>query len=362
MKKTLPVFLASMLVLGHSVLAQNATTDPVGAIAYQPLALSDTMISLSLHREPAFEGSVASVSGGNVVALNGSPAWTTNQFVYAAGTQPNTYYALIGSGVLEGRFFKITASDSNSLTLDLGSDSLATLQQDDRISVIPYWTFGTVWPGGQGVSGSSLHGTRPTEILLYSGTNTGFNFSPAQTYYYYTGTLPGWRKIGGGGSTVRNDEIIPVGAFLIYRQNTAPSNSFTLAGSVQMAASTFKVGTKVAGLKQDNMVAFMVSSPMSLAASELVQSGAFEGSPSHGTRADELFVFNNAEVKKNKSPVSTYYYFTGSPAGWRKYGGGGSTVRDNDVVFEPGVAYMIRKKASAIPAEVVATTVPPYLE
>ncbi len=360
MRKFLPLLLA--VALGHSAVAQNATTDPVGAITYQPLGLSDTMISLPLHRPPAYEGAVSSVTGGNVITVSGSPAWTASQFVYASGTQPNTYYALITTGSLEGRYFKISANTSNSFTLDLGTDSLAALQQNDLVSIIPYWTFGSVWPDGLGVSGASVHGTRPTEILLYSGTNTGINFAASQGYYYFTGTSPGWRKIGGGGSTVRNDDVIPVGAFIIYRQNTAVANSFTLIGNVQMAASTFKLATKLANVKQDNQIAFTVSAPMTLAQSNLFQSGAFEGSSSHGSRADELLVYNNAEVKKNKAATVGYYYYTGSPVGWRKIGGGGSTVRDNDVVFEPGNAYVIRKKASATPSEVVVATVPPYLE
>jgi uncharacterized protein (TIGR02597 family) len=103
---------------------------------------------------------------------------------------------------------------------------------------------------------------------------------------------------------------------------------------------------------------------MTLAQSNLFQSGTFEASSSHGTRADELLVFSNSEVKRNKSPLLTYYYFTGagSPAGWRRIGGGLTTVRDSDVVFEPGSAYVIRKKASPTPSVVVATTLPPYLQ
>ncbi|MFY8217290.1 MAG: TIGR02597 family protein [Chthoniobacterales bacterium] len=359
--KTLITALVTLAAAATLVHAQNATTDPVGAFTYSPLGLSDTMISLPLHRSPVFQGQVASVSGGNVT-ISGTPAWTTGQFVYAPGTQPNTYYALIATGALEGRHFKIASNTLNTLSLELGSDSIASLQPNDLVTIVPYWTFGTVWPNGAGVSGTSSHGTRPTEILLYSGTNTGINFAPSQTFYYFTGTSPGWRRIGGGGTTVRNDDVIPVGAFIVYRQNTNVSNTFALTGSVQMAANALKLGTKLSGVRQDNQIAFAVSSPMTLSQSNLFQGGAFEGSASHGTRADELLVFNNAEIKKNKSPQFTYYYFTGASPGWRRIGGGGTTVRDTDVVFEPGSAYVIRKKAAPTPSVVVATTLPPYLQ
>jgi uncharacterized protein (TIGR02597 family) len=361
--KTLVAALLTLTAAATLVHAQNATTDPVGAISYSPLALSDTMISLPLHRPPVFQGEVASVNGG-IVTVTGSPAWTTGQFVYAAGSQPNNYYALIASGSFEGRHFRITANTQNSFTLDLSADPLVSLQPNDLVTIVPYWTFGSVWPNGVGVSGATVHGTRPTEILLYSGTNTGINFAPSQTYYYFTGTSPGWRRVGGGLATVRNDDVIPVGAFIIFRQNTAAANSFTLVGNVQMAASATRLATLSPNTRQDNQIAFTISSPMTLAQSNLFQSGTFEASSSHGTRADELLVFSNSEVKRNKSPLLTYYYFTGagSPAGWRRIGGGLTTVRDSDVVFEPGSAYVIRKKASPTPSVVVATTLPPYLQ
>src|SRR5580658_476225 len=59
-------------------------------------ANSDTLVSLPFTQPPVFVGTIASVSS-NVVTVNGSPNWTSNQFVYAYGTQNSTYYALLGS-------------------------------------------------------------------------------------------------------------------------------------------------------------------------------------------------------------------------------------------------------------------------
>lgn len=336
-------------------------TDPVAVFPYSPLAQSDTRFSLPVHRMPDFEGTVASIVS-NVITVSGAPNWTDNQFVYAAGSQTNTYYALIGGGALEGAFFPVLSNTANSLSVDTTLQSLDGVTSGEIIWLVPYWTFGTLFPSGEGISGNNSHAVRNTEILVYSGAETGINISPSFTYYYFNGTAPGWRRVGGGLSTNRDNDIIVPNSSLIYRQNTAVGNTFVVGGSVQMAACGTLLTTKVANTKQDNPIGFTVALPMTLNQSHLFGSGIFGGAASHTARADELLVFDNAQVGKNKSPTATYYYFTGTSPGWRRVGGGLATVRNDDIVFQPGQSYIIRKAATASSSSQFLQTIPGYLQ
>ncbi len=362
--KSLSLFslLASSLlgVAPLTVLAQSAVTEPVGAITLSPLPNSDTVMSVPLNRPAVFKGSVASVSGSRV-QVQGTPNWTTNQFVYAAGNQTNTYYlAITGNGTKSGMYYTITANDANGVTVDTAGDTITGIAANTEVRIIPYWTFGTLFPAGAGVSASSSHGTRPTEILTTSGAQVGINTSFESTYYYFSGTTPGWRKVGGGLATLKNDDVILPDSYFIYRQNTSSQNTVTVVGDVQVKPFATPVGTLAANTAQDNFVAFPVAAPMTLAQSKLFESGAFLGSSSHGSRADELLVFDSSASGKNMSPTYTYYYFTGTNPGWRRVGGGLGTVRDTDVVFQPGQGVIVRKAAQPSATTSVASLTPPY--
>lgn len=98
---------------------QSVTTEPVGFMTDSLLGNSDTFISLPLIRPPAFVGGIQS-AGGTTITVPGGP-WTANQFVYAPGTQPNHYYALIGPATAtnpkEGHTYAIAANGPNTLTV-----------------------------------------------------------------------------------------------------------------------------------------------------------------------------------------------------------------------------------------------------
>lgn len=95
-------------------------------------------------------------------------------------------------------------------------------------------------------------------------------------------------------------------------------------------------------MKQDNFVALTRPAVVTLNDSGLVQSGAFLASITTFNRTDELFVFDNSAVGKNKGPVATYYYFDGA---WRKFGSNDDF--GNEPVFTPGTGVIIRKNSTA---------------
>src|SRR6476469_8572987 len=75
----------------------SVSTDPVGFTSTSCLSNSDTYVSIPFTRPPEFTGTIQSIAG-STITINGTPGWTTNRYVYAAGTQPNHYYVLLELG------------------------------------------------------------------------------------------------------------------------------------------------------------------------------------------------------------------------------------------------------------------------
>ncbi len=343
-------------------MAESASTGPVGYVAVRALGNSDVRIALPFHRPPVFTGRVFQVASADRFTIQNSPGWTPNAFVHQPGSQSNTYYVRFEEGALAGMIHKVLSNDGDSLQVATeGEAGLSLLTAGTRFRIIPYWTFGTLFPGGEGVTPSGSHGSPNTQILLYDAAQPGSNLAASQTYYYYAGSNPGWRRVGGGLSTVRNDDILLPHQSLIYRENTPADRTLHLNGQVQMSTVRTPVSTVQANVTQDNAIGFTVAMPFTLAQSGLHQSGAVLGSTSHGSTVDQLLVFDNAASGKNKSAIATYYYYTTSNPGWRKVGGGLNTNRDDDVVFQPGYGYVIRKRAVSPPATVSSAMIPPYV-
>ena len=92
----------------------TATTDPVGYTTASLLANSDTLVSIPFTRPAAYTGAIGSISG-STITLATSPGFTANQYVYASGTQSNTYYAIIGP---------LLTSVSGTVTITNGSTAV----------------------------------------------------------------------------------------------------------------------------------------------------------------------------------------------------------------------------------------------
>jgi uncharacterized protein (TIGR02597 family) len=293
---------------------------------------SDTIISMPFTRPAAGFAVVLNVSG-NVVQVQGAPLWNANQWTYLSGVQSNTYYMLVRSGAAEGESYTVTANDENSLILDLQGGSLAGLSVGDAVAVVPYWTLGTIFPRGQGVNASPAPGSRLTEILLPDISGTGINLSATRTYYFWNGA---WRQVGQGG-TIRNDDVILPDMYFWLRHNTANSTELVTQGSVLSSKWRINLRRNQTG-KQDNTVALPRALTFTLDASGVIQSGAFQPSPTPGNRVDELLTFDNVVIGKNKSAAATYYYWNGA---WRKVGSGNADV-GADRVFSPGTGLILR--------------------
>jgi uncharacterized protein (TIGR02597 family) len=347
-KRTLTLGLAALLA-ASAVQAQEVAS---GIFGYQNLTLlgnSDTIVALPFARLPAATVSASSFSG-SVITVQGTPGWTASQFVYASGTQSNTYYVRIESGALEGKYFDITANSTNTVTVNLGSDVLTGLAANDQVSVIAYWTFGVVFANGNGIHPSISSLSRKTEVFIPNFSGVGKNLSSTATYYYFsntTDTTTAWRKTTTG-TTNLNDDIIQPNTYLTIRHNVATNTTFTAFGDVILTKITFPLRGNTTN-QQDNALGLTRPVPVSLNDTGLTN-GAFAVTISALSRKDELYVFDNTTTNKNRSSAATYYYLSNS--GWRKTTGSSSIDYGTSNIFTPGAGFYIRRATT--------TNVAPY--
>ena len=323
------------------VLTAGAGVTVPGFSGFRRLALlgnSDSYLSTPFARPPAATALIGSVAGGTVT-VSGINPWQPGRFVNQGGPEEETYYLLIVSGSSAGSWFMITGSTAVTLTVDLDGDTL-NAAANDRIAVIPCWTLGTLFPRGLGVHGSPSPSEIRTEIVL-----PDFNAATL------AGGVPKvFSCIGGDWVEVaeplipRNHQAILPDSFFIVRHRIPAGTEFLTQGAVISSRLRSALGVNPAS-KRDNFLGLQRPTPYTLAASGLVSSGAFAASPTPGNRTDELFVYDNALVKLNKSASATYFYWNNA---WRKVGSGTANF-DNAMVFTPGTGFIIRKNASSTP-------------
>jgi uncharacterized protein (TIGR02597 family) len=338
-KHCLFVALLTLTTCLHAAFAQSVTTDPVGFTTSSLLGSSDTYVSFPFTRPFAFMGAISSVSS-NVITVVGSPGWTSNQFVYAAGTQPNHYYALLGGGgssnPKEGHIYPVNANGSNTLTVDTTADNLTGVTANTKITLIPYWTPATIFPATDANVSFTPTTSPPTYQTLirvpdYSASGTNLPF--AAEYYFFSGA---WLRVSDG-LNHGDDPLVPDGYVVIRNSNGAPTLPLTNNGGVALKkiSSPLETSTSTA---QDNPLGLV--RPLDVA---LNATGLGPANGSFGTN-DQFLVFNNSQAALNKSP-GIYYYDTtvGNSGGWRL---SGDTVATNDHgadIIPMGAGFIVRK-------------------
>ncbi|WP_050030933.1 TIGR02597 family protein [Verrucomicrobium sp. BvORR034] len=354
-------------------MAAEVSTEPVGFNKVTALGNSDTRFSLPLHRPTVFAGAVLSVNN-SVLTIQGGQTLSANQLVYSAGVQSNVYYVTFTTGTRAGMYYTVvanngsTVADASTITVDLNGDTLqgaGGVVAGDKFQVVPYWSLNTVFPGQVGITKTAqINGVGAlTRILFFDPNFAGVNPAASAIYYYFEGTTfggSGWRKVGGGFTAIKNDDIILPDMYVVIRQEEVSTSLInTAVGLVPSGERKYIVGTLLPNADQDNVLAIDIPVPMSLAQSNLYQSGAFVGtSQITGSTGDKLLLFDDSLVLKNKAASKIYYYFTGDTfggPGWRMLGGGFTSVKNNDVVFQPGSGFIIRKQATPTPTTTVWT-------
>lgn len=332
MRSFISVFFVA-LVVSTSVMSQTSgSTQPVGVMKISIPAHTDFAFGIPLRRASVYQGVIQSISG-NSITLAGSPAWSTDQFAYASGTQPNTYYALIGSGAKEGLFAKITANDSGSITVSANSgDDLTSIYTNvvdgtgDVIDIIPYWTPSTLFPGMPA----------GTQLLIYSSTTVGINLA-ANAIYVFSGTT--WFQ----GATVVDDvPFEPLRGVTIRANNGAVAN-YRFKGHVPMEKHRMVLQTLAASTKQD--IRFYYNSPVA----ESIGTTSLGISP-----GDQLLVFDNAATGTNKA-ASQILVWSGSA--WFQ----SAVDVTNTFSLQPGTSYILRKNQTSSPQSWVWSVLQRYL-
>jgi uncharacterized protein (TIGR02597 family) len=311
MRRIIPLICTVALLAFASLGLAQVATDPVGFITTSCLANSDTYIGVPFTRPPEFTGNIASASG-NVLTISGSPGWTVNQWTIGV-TPHKTYFALIGphatSNPNEGRTYKITANDPTTLTVTVpAGDTLANIQANTQVIIIPYWTLATVFPSSDAgvsfvVSPNPI--ARQTQILIPDYSGSGINLS-ATTTYFYSGTA--WHTTADTAGDHGDDTFLPYNYFIL--RNAGTGTTLTRLGGVLTKKQTIPLLTSTSH-KTDNFVSVTRPIDVSLNNMGLITSGAFASSPNAIALTDQLFVFNNAVAGINKSAAATYFYSGG---------------------------------------------------
>ncbi|MEP6809646.1 MAG: TIGR02597 family protein [Chthoniobacterales bacterium] len=342
MKRSFAFFFSCLATI--SLHAQSVTTDPVGFTTTSLLGNSDSFISLPFVRPPAFVGGISSASG-TTITVAGNP-WIGSQFVYAAGSQPNHYYALVGPATSanpkEGHTYAITGNTTNSLTVQLGADTLTGIPANAQVSVIPNWTLATAFPTtDQNVSFTPTTSSAQykTQVRVPDVSAAGINL-PYLTYFFSnnvdgTSGNVGWRAVGNNTADRGDDALLPDSHFVVRNLNGAPTLPLVTLGGVITKKVTVPLVTS-ASTQQDNPVGLLRPLDVSLNATGLKMSdGSF-------TANDQLLLFNNAQAGYDKSPSAVYVQSASATNGpWRLMG---DTVNDrgNEIILA-STGFVIRK-------------------
>ncbi len=365
------VVLAIVLARATALHAQNvtATSNPIGTFTIPLAGASDNYASLPLQRTPAIAAMVQMVTESGpsaVITLTPPTTLTPSQFVYVAGTQPNTYYVQFMSGAKEGLFYTVTANGANTLTVNANGDKTLdnVVETGDLIEVVPYWTLNTTFPNGQGLHPTTSVTAPRSQVMLPNQTTAGINLPVAATYYYFTGDGgPAWKKVGDNSANTYPDVVLYPDTYFIVRHPLATADTvLTLPGGAPMSKQAIIVGNLKALTRQDNAVTMPVPEDITLATSNLypnVISGSASLAPT-----DTLLVFDPKVIGINKAATATYFYYTGSlfgGPGWRKVGDN-ATIRNNDRIIAAGQGFIIRRGSRPTAGSVIWPYLPSYLQ
>ncbi|MES2996528.1 MAG: TIGR02597 family protein [Verrucomicrobiota bacterium] len=341
MKPTLFAFLAAV-GLAH---AQTAVTTPVGFVSITCLPNSDTIVGLPLRISA---DAVGALTANPVVAGDEATLEVANA---SFGAFAGTHYAKFKtSATAAGKWFSITANTTTTLTVDLNGDTLSAAS-GDAIEVLKFWTLSELFDPAASTTSASTTGNaivaststsllgRRSEILIPNLSGVGINLASAGTYFIHNST---WKQHGQGDANKGSLQLWP-DSYIIIRHSSVitQSTTYVAAGEVEIGEFDFSLLTRTS-VSQDNFVGLPRPTDTSLNNLNLGGTSAFVSSTSTSLlgRKDELLVFDNALVGRNKSAAATYFYFDGK---WKRHGDGAAENRGADLI-RAGSGFIIRKR------------------
>ena len=291
-----------MLLSGFNAAAQTTVaTDPVGYTSLALPANSDTLISLPFTRPVEYTGPISSVSttssgGGTTttITLPGSTSFTQNQFAYVAGTQPKTYYAIIGPLLtsLTG-----TVSVTNGSTAVTGSGFTPIAQGDELV------VNGLAYNVASVTSDTALVLSRAYTGTTATGQSASYDHSPKEGSYY-TVTANGTNTLT---VNLNGDSLSAVA--------TGTSLSLIPYWTLGTAFPDSDAGT-----------------------SYIVSSGT-----TNRTVKTQILLPDFTDPGYNLAPSATYIYYNSA---WRLFPSDASASY-NDVIFPPSSSFTVRNSTTA---------------
>ncbi len=289
--------LALSLLAGMQQLsAQSVATPPVGAVTVTvPGNLAYTFFAPPFTREAVYQGTVGSVSGaGLVVNLNSAslqPA-QLGTIVIGAETLPQ-YFVEVLDGSDVGAHLPISANTATSVTLS--EDVSSFVSAGTKVRIVPYHTLSSLFPNGGGLNGGLSSGSADNVLLFSPATG-------ARTFFYRSSASE-WRE----GSV--NNNLRPIlnnQAIYVQRKQTSAA-SVTLTGTVKSGSTAIDVSEGF------NLVPNPYPVPIPLATSNL-----YTGNVATGVKAAlSSASADNVTIYASDGTSNTYFYRSGSGAGWR---------------------------------------------
>jgi uncharacterized protein (TIGR02597 family) len=318
--KLIALLSGAALLSASSLLAQTATTDPVGYVTVTVNGTGGfgseafTYMGVPLHQPSDTAGAITGTAANTIISATST--WGVDAY---AGS-----YVLITSGTNEGVSSSIISNTATDLTT--ADDLSSFLAGDETFRIHAYTTIADVFGAANeaGLGGGTTAGSADT-VLIQSGT--GF-----KTYYYKTGGIggTGWRS---SASPLTNEAGTPIafGTGLIVVRKQSADIELTISGSVFGGDAITPVETaynwKSASIPVDTTLNGLFG-----AANE----AGLDGGTAAGN-ADNIVV-------PTAGGLLTYYYKTGGIGGigWRS---SASPLTDEGatVIAVPGQMFLINR-------------------
>lgn len=335
---------------------QTAYTTPVGYTSLVIPASSDTTFTVPLSVAPLLQAASTAIAGNTItVAATGA---ATNAFTNVPVDGNAKCYVLVGSGPLAGLRYPVTANDGTTVTVDGGATTLQAqgFAIGNTLSVVPYWTLATLFPGGAGVGVSADIFDPSATILVSEQENVGPNRSSAAAYFFSDGTSGpvGWLDANDPEGPLQN--AVAIDPAITHRIRSSAANTFTSSGTVPSVALRAKLLT-AAGTNDEYLGA---AYPIDVSLQDSGLQSAVVASPDIFDPVDTVLVFNDEATGFNKGSSAAYFYSDGSsgPVGWLDANDPEGPIVTGKVI-KAGRAFTVRK-AGGTPGTTTWTAPIPY--
>ena len=373
MKKLSTAILVMAASAGFAV-AQTAATIPVGYITVTTPAGADSTFSIPLAR-PAVLSSVATAASGTTLTVKATGI-TASQFLYAPGSQPNNYYVKFLSGSLTGQFVTITdnaafndngtPADTSDDTVDLTLESAVSITGTPSITIAPYQTLQTAFPGGAGVGTTDAPEAATSFLMVQNQAGVGADRGKDRLFFYYDdgaeGPDNGWYDNDDLEAGKQDDVILYPDDLYWVRNGSESDVSAVFEGQVPSTSTSTSVAVET--VVQDNYVGAPFPVDLTLGGSGLIESGAIASTDAPENATDFVMVYDEADPASDKSAAALYFHYddgaSGPDNGWYNNDDLEAGIQDSQPIIKAGRGFVIRKGEAGAPASVNWVAPIPY--